>query len=221
MFETTSEARCLHSCSALEAAFSVRYSFQASVANAIETMQLQERGVQNCIRTEYLVFVTGFKKSKENSRTPNAPICWFAAWYQYIPYVCICMNPKEKAHPFFYVLTMPKSTSLVSRSPQRNLGRAAFRGRWPLGAMAKAKLGKLGKLDAAHLKEDRNWQWHSSFPVPHLMVDIGVIIRCLGYFRFVNAMKGLLMKCLWELFVYLGMHLKPKFGDVQWFFVVI
>ena len=87
-----------------------------------------------------------------------------------------------------------------------------------LGAMAKAKLaelGKLGKLDAAHLKEDRNWQWHSSFPVPHLMVDIGVIIRCLGYFRIVNAMKGLLMKCLWELFVYLGMHLKPKFGDVQ------
>ena len=84
MFETTSEARCLHSCSALEAAFSVRYSFQASVANAIETMQLQERGVQNCIRTEYMVFVTGFKKSKENSRTPNdlmllfGPICWFA-----------------------------------------------------------------------------------------------------------------------------------------------
>ena len=71
MFETTSEARCIHSCSALEAAFSVRYSFQASVANAIETMQLQERGVQNCIRTEYLVFVTGFKKSKENSRTPK------------------------------------------------------------------------------------------------------------------------------------------------------
>ena len=81
MFETTSEARCLHSCSAVEAAFSVRYSFQASVANAIETMQLQERGVQNCIRTEYMVFVTGFKKSKENSRTPNdlmllfGPIC--------------------------------------------------------------------------------------------------------------------------------------------------
>ena len=77
------------------------------------------------------------------------------------------------------------------------------------------QLGKLGKLDAAHLKEDRNWQWHSSFPVPQLMVDIGVIIRCLGYFRFVNAMKGLLMKCLWELFVYLGMHLKPEIADVQ------
>ena len=75
------------------------------------------------------------------------------------------MNPKEKAHPFFYVLTMPKSTSLVSRSPQRNLGRAAFRGRWPLGAMAKAKLGKLGKLDAAHLKEDRTKKDLGKFPL--------------------------------------------------------
>ena len=112
MFETTSEARCLHSCSALEAAFSVRYSFQASVANAIETMQLQERGIQNCIRTEYMVFVTGFKKSKENSRTPNAPI-WpyllICSWY--IPYVCICMNPKEEAHPSFYVSAGPTSAS--------------------------------------------------------------------------------------------------------------
>ena len=48
-----------------------------------------------------------------------------------------------------------------------------------------------------------------------MMLDIGVIIRCLGYFRFVKAMKGLLMKCLWELFVYLGLHLKPEIGDVQ------
>ena len=34
-----------------------------------------------------------------------------------------------------------------------------------------------------------------------MMLDIGVIIRCLGYFRFVKTMKGLFMKCLWELFV--------------------
>ena len=71
------------------------------------------------------------------------------------------MNPKKR-HPFFYVLTMQKSTSLVSRSPQRNLGRAAFRGRWPLGAMAKAKLGK---LDAAHLKEDRTKKDLGKFPL--------------------------------------------------------
>ena len=72
------------------------------------------------------------------------------------------MNPKEKAHPFFYVLTMPKSTSLVSRSPQRNLGRPPFRGRsW--GAMAKAKLAK---LDAAHrLKEDRTKNDLGKFPI--------------------------------------------------------
>ena len=72
------------------------------------------------------------------------------------------MNPKEKAHPFFYVLTMPKSTSLVSRSPQRNLGRPPFRGRsW--GAMAKAKLAK---LDAAHhLKEDRTKKDLGKFPI--------------------------------------------------------
>ena len=156
MFETTSEARCLHSCSALEAAFSVRYSFQASVANAIETMQLQERGVQNCIRTEYLVFVTGFKKSKENSRTPNAPICWFAAWYQYIPYVCICMNPKEKAHPFFYVLTMPKSTSLVSRSPHRNLGRPPVP-RPQLGCHGKGEAGQAGRCSSPQRGPNQKW----------------------------------------------------------------
>ena len=135
MFETTSEARCLHSCSALEAAFSVRYSFQASVANAIETMQLQERGVQNCIRTEYLFFATGFKKSGENSRTPKTRrICWFAVAMQtqpsYIPMVyplCmhIRMNPKEKAHPSFHLPC--RANICISRSPI--LGRAVFRSR--------------------------------------------------------------------------------------------
>ena len=123
MFETTSETRCLHSCSALEAAFSVRYSFQASVANAIETMQLQERGVQNCIRTEYLVFVTGFKKSKENSRTPNAPI-WpyllICSWY--IPYVCLYAWIPKKRHICF---STSRANICISRSP--NLGRAVFR----------------------------------------------------------------------------------------------
>ena len=108
---------------------------------------------------------------------------------------------QRKGIPFSTSLQLQKSTSLVSRSPQRNLGRAAFRGRWPLGAMAKAKLGKLGKLDAAHLKEDRtkndlgkfpinDWQRHSS-PVRHMMLDIGVIIRCLGYFRFVENNEGI------------------------------
>ena len=48
-----------------------------------------------------------------------------------------------------------------------------------------------------------------------MMLDIGAIIRCLVYFRFVKAMKGLFMKCLRELFVYLGMHLKPEIADVQ------
>ena len=47
------------------------------------------------------------------------------------------------------------------------------------------------------------------------MVEIGVIIRCLVYFRCVKTMKGLFMKCLWELFVYLGMHIKPEIADVQ------
>ena len=73
----------------LKPPFSFRYSFQASVANAIESM-LQEWWVQNCIRTEHLVFVTGFKKSKENSRTPKTRrICWFAVVYP------LCMHMHE------------------------------------------------------------------------------------------------------------------------------
>ena len=48
----------------------------------------------------------------------------------------------------------------ISRSP--NLGRAVFRSR----AMAKAKLAKLAKLDAAHhLKEDRTKNDLGKFPV--------------------------------------------------------
>ena len=48
-----------------------------------------------------------------------------------------------------------------------------------------------------------------------MMLDIGVIIRCLVYFRFVKTMKGLFMTCLWDLLVHLGMHFKPEIGDVQ------
>ena len=33
----------------------------------------------------------------------------------YIPYVCICMNPKEKAHPSFYV---PAGPTFASLGPQ-------------------------------------------------------------------------------------------------------
>ena len=114
MFETTSEARCVHSCSALEAAFSVRYSFQASVANAIETMQLQERGVQNCIRTEYMVFLS--LDSRSRRRTQGLlKLDEFVDLLWYIPYVCICMNPKEKAHPSFYV---PAGPTFASLGPQ-------------------------------------------------------------------------------------------------------
>ena len=68
----------------------------------------------------------------------------------------IRMNPKEKAHLFFYVpgqhlhLSVPKSRT--RRVPQ-------------LSAMAKAKLSKLGKLDAAHLKEDRTKNDLGKFPI--------------------------------------------------------
>ena len=79
------------------------------------------------------------------------------------------MNPKEKAHPFFYVLT-PFSTSLQCQNLHlSSLGHHTeisdappFRGRsW--GAMAKAKLAK---LDAAHrLKEDRTKNDLGKFPI--------------------------------------------------------
>ena len=80
------------------------------------------------------------------------------------------MNPKEKAHPFFYVLT-PFSTSLQCQNLHlSSLGHHTeisdappFRGRWQLGAMAKAKLAK---LDAAHrLKEDRTKNDLGKFPI--------------------------------------------------------
>ena len=68
------------------------------------------------------------------------------------------MNPKEKAHLFFYVpgqhlhLSVTKSRTPPVPQPQ-------------LGAMAKAKLAKLGKLDAAHLKEDRTKNDLGKFPI--------------------------------------------------------
>ena len=58
------------------------------------------------------------------------------------------MNPKEKAHPFFYV---PAGRNLGRRVPQPQLS-----------AMAKAKLAK---LDAAHLKEDRTKNDLGKFPI--------------------------------------------------------
>ena len=63
------------------------------------------------------------------------------------------MNPKEKAHPFFYV---PAGRNLGRRVPQPQLS-----------AMAKvAKLAKLAKLDAAHhLKEDRTKNDLGKFPI--------------------------------------------------------
>ena len=61
------------------------------------------------------------------------------------------MNPKEKAHPFFYVLTMQKIyISRLSVTTKKSRTPPVPR---PLGAMAKAKLAK---QDAAHhLEEDR------------------------------------------------------------------
>ena len=73
------------------------------------------------------------------------------------------MNPKEKAHPFFYVLTMQKIyISRLSVTTKKSRTPPVPR---PLGAMAKAKLGKLGKLDAAHLKEDRTKKDLGKFPI--------------------------------------------------------
>ena len=150
MFETTSEARCLHSCSALEAAFSVRYSFQASVANAIETMQLQERGVQNCIRTEYMVFVTGFKKSKENSRTPNAPI-WpyllICSWY--IPYVCLYAWIPKKRHIRF-------STSLQGQHLHLSVPKSRTR-RVPQPCHGEGEAGEAGRCSSPQRGPNQKW----------------------------------------------------------------
>ena len=138
----------------LKPPFSFRYFFEASVANAIESMQLQEWWVQNCIRTKYLVFVTGFKKSKENSRTPKTRrICWFAVVYP------LCMHMHESQRKGTSVFLRPcRANICISRSP--NLGRAVFRSR------AMAKLAKLAKLDAAHhLKEDRTKNDLGKFPI--------------------------------------------------------
>ena len=60
------------------------------------------------------------------------------------------MNPKEKAHPFFYV---PAGRNLGRRVPQPQLS-------------AMAKVAKLAKLDAAHhLKEDRTKNDLGKFPI--------------------------------------------------------
>jgi hypothetical protein len=70
------------------------------------------------------------------------------------------MNPKEKAHPFFYVLTMQKIyISRLSVTTKKSRTPPVPR---PLGAMAKAKLAK---LDAAHLKEDRTKKDLGKFPI--------------------------------------------------------
>ena len=136
MFETTSEARHLHSCSALEAAFFLPIFF-----SSLSCECNWKHAAARVMSSELY-----------QNRIPNAPICWFAAWYiPYVTYLCICMNPKEKAHPFFYVLTMQKIyISRLSVTTKKSRTPPVPR---PLGAMAKAKLAK---LDAAHLKRGPN-----------------------------------------------------------------
>ena len=76
MFETTSEARHLHSCSALEAAFFPSdILFKPQLRMQLKACSCKSDEFRTVSEQKHLVFVTGFKKSKENSRTPNAPIC--------------------------------------------------------------------------------------------------------------------------------------------------
>ena len=85
------------------------------------------------------------------------PICWFAhgislmyayAWTRKKRHIRLSTSLQgQHLH-----LTVPKSRTRRVPQPQ-------------LSAMAKAKLAKLGKLDAAHLKEDRTKKDLGKFPI--------------------------------------------------------